>query len=735
MVTSKQPDTITVSTQEIALAFSLEDGGLRELRRGGGPNAIGFGAPMPTVDVELHERGWLAGQSFVRYLRHSIASEGAAVELTITIGIGPLIVRDSYRITGTLLARRVTLCNAGEDALHLRGVRLLLPWACVGALDSCRFDAPGNRAHPHTPLAVAAGRGLHSPSAPRFARTPTEGPGLLMLHDPASEETLACWYFSVVGTATPQAQGNTRALTLSHEVELDEVLGADECTVAGTQWLLLLREPWPAALHAIQRTWALCGLRPLEQPAAWLRDAAIYETHPALWGGFNGLMGQLRRLGALGLNTLCLLPIWDFANLRGAIWDGNWEASGDLYALRDLGQLDPTLGTPAGLRALVDTAHALGMRVLLDLPLEGCATDSPLVEEHPEWFCYTDGQVAQHGQRAGIAPFDWEHPGLRAYMLEWALEQLRGYALDGFRIMMPRVVTPPDPGARPALPPLRMGALDMIEQLRAGMHPLRADAVLVGALSGPLYESLHDGALHEVAHHMFIQLGLGQITPAELGLWLEDAALALPRSAAPICFTEYYRTRLISPLADGLRGSRLSRMLMAGMVLCGFVPLFGHGQDQVDGAFIGTLLRARAGFAALRQAEAVYNALPCSSPQVFAVWRSAEHKHLIGLLNVGPHKHTAVLSLPVDRLALAEGEYELYELFAEQPWAEAGQRTWSRDELLALQLTLEPFTAYCLAVRAAATPERAAPEALGTLALTAYPERATATAARADERA
>ncbi|KPV51436.1 hypothetical protein SE17_21170, partial [Kouleothrix aurantiaca] len=531
-----------------------------------------------------------------------------------------------------------------------------------------------------------------------------------------------------VGTAMPQVQGNGRALTLSHEVELNEVLEADECTVAGTQWLLLLREPWHAALSAVRRTWALCGLRPLEQPAAWLRDAAIYETHPALWGGFGGLLAQLPRLRALGLNTLCLLPIWDFANLSGSLWDGNWEGSGDLYALCDFEQIDPTLGPPGDLRALVDAAHDLGMRVLLDLPLEGCAADAPLVGQHAEWFCYdSTGQVAQLGQRTGIAPFDWEQAGLRAYMLEWALGQLQSYALDGFCILMPRVVTPPHPGARPALPNLRMGALDLIEQLRNGMLSLRSDAVLIGALAGPLYESLHDGAMHEVAHHMFIQLGLGQITPVELGAWLEDAALSLPRSATPICFTEYYRTRLVSPLADGLRGSRLSRMLMAGMVLCGFAPLVGHDQDEVDGAFIGTLLRARADFAALRHARAVYNALPCSSAQVFAVWRSGEHEQLIGLLNVGPHKHTVVLSLPVDRLALAEGDYELYELFSRRAWAEAGRQVWARDELLALQLTLDPFTAYCLAVRVARAPT-AADEPLGELSLASYSPRAAAIA-------
>ena len=46
------------------------------------------------------------------------------------------------------------------------------------------------------------------------------------------------------------------------------------------------------------------------------------------------------------------------------------------------------------LRALVAAAHALDMRVLIELPLEGCAADARLAGEHPDWFCTdADGQA------------------------------------------------------------------------------------------------------------------------------------------------------------------------------------------------------------------------------------------------------------------------------------------------------------------------------------------------------
>jgi hypothetical protein len=187
--------------------------------------------------------------------------------------------------------------------------------------------------------------------------------------------------------------------------------------------------------------------------------------------------------------------------------------------------------------------------------------------------------------------------------------------------------------------------------------------------------------------------------PAELGEWLEDHARALPSGAIRACFVESHHTRLTNPLADGLRGSRISRMLLAGMVMCGFVPLIRSGQELEERPFLERLLSARAASPALRNGTPHYNALPCSSAQVFSVLHNHAGERLIGLLNVGALKQTVAISVPVDQLGLAEGEYELYDLFGRARWVENMHCSWSRDQLLALRLTLEPFAAYCFVVR------------------------------------
>ncbi|HEU5102040.1 MAG TPA: alpha-amylase family glycosyl hydrolase, partial [Roseiflexaceae bacterium] len=663
------------------------------------------------IDVRYDDRGWVADRIFIRYLNHHVDERDGGVEVVIVIGVGPLTVYDRYRITGTLIARRVSVENVGEDELRLQGVRLALPWARVGAPETCRFDAPGTSVRPHVPLSVAAAQRLDVQPRRFFApglrdgraleRAPTQATGLLALHDPQTDEALLCWYFSTVESALPLVEGNDQSVTLAHEIAAADWLGSEVAITCGTQYIMLLREPWPAALAALQRTWPLCGLRRLEQPAVWVRDAAIFETHASQFGGFVGLTAALPELRALGMNTLCLLPIWDFANRAGGLWDGNWVASGNPYAIRDFDSLDPTLGTSEDLRALVATAHQHGMRVLVDLPLLGCADDARLVGEWPDWFCTTErGRIARVPDQEELVAFDWANADLQAYMLEWALAQVRDYDLDGYRLVAPRTEIPnwaraPHGHASAS----RLAVLRLIERLRQQLKSFKSDAALLGALSGPAYGAYQDFALDELPHHMFIHLALDRMLPVELGEWLEDHTHALPDGTVRVCFVESHQTRLFNPLADGLRGSRISRMLLAGMVLCGFVPLIRSGQEQDERAFIQRLLSARTSSPALRYGTSRYNALPCSSARVFAVLREYAGERLIGLLNVSAHKQTLMVSVPVDQLDLADGDYELYDLLGRVPWSEDTRRSWSRDELLSLRLTLAPFAAYCFEIR------------------------------------
>jgi starch synthase (maltosyl-transferring) len=712
-------ELLTVEMPEVTLGFSADDGGLRVLRRSGGANLAGHGDPRPSVDVSLGEKGWMAERAFVRYLGYTAEERGDGVEVIVIVGIGPLMVYDRYRVTGTLIARRVSVRNVGEDEVRLRGVRLALPWLRPGAVEDSRFEAPGNSVRPRVSLAVAAEQragvlprrffapGLRGGLA--FEQAPSAAAGLMALHDARAGSTLLCWYHSAVEPALPQVDGNGHAVTLTHEVALADWMPSDLALSADTQYILLLDQPWPEALGAYQQTASLTTPpSPGLAPAAWLRDAAIYEAHPAAFGGYAGLAAALPELAACGVNTLCLLPIWDHG-AEGHMWDGGWEAAHP-YAVASFEHLDPALGDREELLLLVRVAHANGLRVLIDLPLAGCSPASPMLASHPEWFCRDErgGLAAPPG--ADVIPFDWACAGLRDYIVETALALARELDSDGFRLTLPRTAQPnwarglPHHASASAL-----GYLRLSEQLRAAVRAERPDAAIIGSLGGPACATRHDASVDELPHHMFFHLGLGRLTPAELADWLSDHWGALPPGAIRICFTESHTTHRLNPLADGLRGSRLSRMLLAGLVLCGFVPMLRAGQEQGEEQFLGRLLGARAASDALRYGQVCWGGVACDAPEVLTVLRRAEGGWVVGILNVGPNRRTVRLSLPPD-LELPDGEHGLLDLLSGERWSEEGRRGWSRTELRHLRLTLEPFGAYALTLVPAQPAPPAAPE-------------------------
>ncbi|AUX41320.1 malto-oligosyltrehalose trehalohydrolase [Sorangium cellulosum] len=89
-----------------------------------------------------------------------------------------------------------------------------------------------------------------------------------------------------------------------------------------------------------------------------LEDLVIYELHVGTAtpeGTFDALIGRLEDLRSLGITAIEIMPVASFPGERGWGYDGV-----DLFAPA------AAYGGPAGLRRLVDAAHAAGLAVVLD---------------------------------------------------------------------------------------------------------------------------------------------------------------------------------------------------------------------------------------------------------------------------------------------------------------------------------------------------------------------------------
>ena len=164
-------------------------------------------------------------------------------------------------------------------------------------------------------------------------------------------------------------------------------------------------------------------------------------------GDFAGVTEKIESgyFADLGVNALWLTPFNTAANGTGKAADGVHDvAAFHGYWPTEARGVEPRLGTPDELHAMVDAAHDAGMRVMMDFVVNHVHEDHEYFQAHPEWF--------NTGCICGQANCDWTEHRLdcqfTAYMpdVNWknrnaseqfiadALWWMETFDLDGARI-------------------------------------------------------------------------------------------------------------------------------------------------------------------------------------------------------------------------------------------------------------------------------------------------------------
>jgi len=700
-----------VRRDDVRLSFSAVDGALVRIGRGDSTSEwAGHGEWTTVVDACLKGRGWVSSL----FQAELIDINESGSQVTVVVRCGPILLEDIYVVDGNLIERRVRVTNEGVGEAQLEKVLLAVPWVKIGELNDCRFEAPCNTTRPRLPLGVAtkqrAGGATDTAFAPdirwghRFESAPDAGPGLLSVHNQRRGESLLVWYYSEIESGWPEIDGNGEAVSLMHYVGLAGWLAPGQSLETRTQYILLLRGTWDEALAAYRDCQTREGLLPTlyGDPPGWVRQAAIYEVHPSQYRDFRGLANALPGLRDMGFDVLYLMPIWEYDNRKDRLWDLNWKASGSPYAMRDFEHFAPSLGTPEDFRYLVDEAHQLDMRVLLDFVAQGCALDARYVTEHPEWMARDESGnlVSSHGW-IDTYSFDWANSEFHDYMLGWALDLVREYGIDGYRVDAPYGKEPNWDRTIPYHASYTsLGVIRLLERLQRGLKAIDPQAALLCELYGPVYVKSHDFCCDYLPHHMIHYLAIGKLSPWELGEWLGDHRGCLPEGAVRVCFTETHDTRDTTALAMALRGSLVHQAEAALLILAGFVPMVWSGEEEGLEEFYARLLQVRSANSALMRGDCVYNAVSCSDPQVFNLIRCSEEQIIVGLINFSPHKKTFTLGLPISILGIKpRNSYEIVELLAGVKWDEDRRRFWMGSDLQDFVLTLEPYRPYFFELR------------------------------------
>jgi maltooligosyltrehalose trehalohydrolase len=158
----------------------------------------------------------------------------------------------------------------------------------------------------------------------------------------------------------------------------------------------------------------------IHSPRRPLSEQVIYELHVGAFteeGTFDAARRRLPDLLDLGITTIELMPVAAFAGERGWGYDGV-----ALFAPH------AAYGTPADLRALVESAHALGLGVLLDVVYNHFGPSGNYLAAYSANYFHRNIENAW-----GRAP-NFEHPALRNLVLDNARYWLSEFGFDGLRL-------------------------------------------------------------------------------------------------------------------------------------------------------------------------------------------------------------------------------------------------------------------------------------------------------------
>ncbi len=165
---------------------------------------------------------------------------------------------------------------------------------------------------------------------------------------------------------------------------------------------------------------------------SWFRNLVIYEVYVRNHGphaSFADVIADLPRLREMGVDVVWFMPIHPIGKIqkKGGL--------GCPYSIQDYREVNPEYGDSQIFAELCQAAHALGLKVMIDVVYNHTSHDALLLEQHPEWY-HTDAG----GHPVTTVP-DWsdvidlnyaDNPGLWDYQIE-TLKMWIQAGVDGFR--------------------------------------------------------------------------------------------------------------------------------------------------------------------------------------------------------------------------------------------------------------------------------------------------------------
>jgi alpha-amylase len=170
----------------------------------------------------------------------------------------------------------------------------------------------------------------------------------------------------------------------------------------------------------------------------WARNSNIYEVNLRQYtqeGSFNAFIKELPRLRDMGVEILWFMPITPISKAK------RLGSLGSYYACSSYTQTNPEFGSIADFKNLVQAAHGLGFKVIIDWVANHTGWDHEWTVSHPEFYRKnSDGHFFDNHGWEDVIDLNYDNPELCTSMISAMQFWLDECTIDGFRCDMAMLV-------------------------------------------------------------------------------------------------------------------------------------------------------------------------------------------------------------------------------------------------------------------------------------------------------
>jgi glycosidase len=302
------------------------------------------------------------------------------------------------------------------------------------------------------------------------------------------------------------------------------------------------------AVAAAQAQGMSFGLQPARSSPEWVNHATIYQVWMRAFTPectLKAVEARLPYIADLGAGVVYMSPLHP-----------GWNP----YGIDDFDAIDPKYGTEADLKALIESAHKLGLKVIMDIAISESGPENALLKK-PGFFKTTeDGRIELSWWKWPIP--NYNNPQVREYFVANLLHWVRDVKADGFRCDVAAGVP-----------------LDFWEQARAALDRVNPEVLILAESDRPDDQLKAFDLNYNYAYFTALASVMrdGEKASRIREQW-ETAHATYPHGARLVHFSDNHdQTRAV--LQFGLKGAIAASVL--NFMLDG-VPFIYNGQEIAD---------------------------------------------------------------------------------------------------------------------------------------------------------